>query len=56
MLSLATGGLITYLINEQAQQQAYPEAEAHMVLTIGISVTLAAICMISMTADWWLHR
>ncbi len=53
LLSLAIGAGVVYLISEQ---EFNPDAEAQIVLTIGISVTVAAICIVSMTASWWFRH
>lgn len=47
------GGLIAYMIS---LQETNPDAQANMVLTLAITAALAGICLICMSADWWMRH
>lgn len=48
-----TGGSIAYLLS---LQEANPDAHTQMVLTIAISSVLVGICLIVLSADWWMRH
>lgn len=52
-LSLAIGGGVAYFIS---QQEFNPDAQSQIVLTLGLTGTIAGICLISMSANWWMRH
>ncbi len=53
LLILVTGGVVAYMLS---LEQANPEIHSQIVLTIAVSIAGAGICLIIMTADWWMRH
>lgn len=53
VLILFVGGLIAY---QFSLQETNPDAEAHMVFTLAITICSAGICLICLTSDWWMRH
>lgn len=53
MLILIVGGSIAYMFS---QQELNPDAHHQMVVTLAVTALAAGICLISLTADWWMRH
>lgn len=53
IMILIVGGIIAYMFS---QQQADPEAHSKMVLTLASTILGAGICLVCLTADWWMQH
>ena len=53
VLILIVGGYIAYVLS---QQEFNPDAHQQMVVTLAVTAVAAGICLISLTADWWMRH
>ncbi len=52
-LILFFGGLMAYLLS---LQEVNPDAQMQVNLTLAITIVAAGICLICVTADWWMRH
>lgn len=53
ILVLIVGGAIAYMFSTQ---EVDPDAHSKMVLTLAGTILVAGICLVSLTADWWMRH
>ena len=53
LLILFFGGLMAYLLS---LQEVNPDAQMQVNLTLAITIVAAGICLICVTADWWMRH